>query len=86
MLVGIGGKKMHEYRWHDAKKDKPESGISMLVCFSGTVGMCSYHYAYSVGCYWAEDDEWELQEFGDVPPEGIRIHGWKDIERFALEG
>lgn len=21
---------MHEYRWHDAEKDKPESGISML--------------------------------------------------------
>lgn len=76
---------MNEYRWHDAAKDKPGSGVDMLVCFSGMMGVCSYYYAYSVGRYWAEDDEWELQGFGGTPAKPFRIHGWKEIEPFGWE-
>lgn len=77
---------MDEHRWHDAAKDKPESGKDVLVCFSGNTEYIRYDFAYSVGCYWAEDGEWELQEFGGMPPKGIRVHGWKGIEPFGLEG
>lgn len=77
---------MNEYRWHDAAKDKPEEGKGVLVCFSGIIGVHSYHHAYSIGCYHAESGAWETQEFGYTIRGEMQIHGWKEIEPFALEG
>lgn len=76
---------MEANKWQDAKKDKPIDGVSVLVCMSGTAESIRYERAYSIGEYWSEDDEWEVQEFGNVPPKGIKVLGWKYIEDFELE-
>lgn len=76
---------MEDNKWHSTK-DKPVDGVSVLVCISGKVTYIRYERAYSIGEYWSDDDEWEVQEFGGVPPKGIQILGWKYIEPFELEG
>lgn len=76
---------MEDYKWHSTK-DKPIDGVSVLVCINGKTKYIRYERACSIGEYWSDDDEWEVQEFGGVPPEGIKILGWKYIEPFGLEG
>lgn len=76
---------MEANKWKDAKKEKPINGVSVLVCISGKAGNIRYERAYSIGEYWGDDDEWEVQEFGCVPPKGIEILAWKYIEGFGRE-
>lgn len=76
---------MMPFEWNDEREVKPTDGVDVLVCIHGMAGSIYYSRAYSIGTYWSDDDEWEVQEFGTVPPEGVVVLGWKYIESFELE-